>query len=69
MVHFDRNSSLDRAFLLQLDQLSPTLRRNLGRIQKITNLERPIIHFEEGQIIAVSDASVSDDGFASHSYT
>ena len=29
MVHFEPNSSLDHAFLLQLDQLSPALRRNL----------------------------------------
>ena len=38
-------------------------------MQKITNLDSLITHFEEGQIIAVSDASLSDDGFASHSYT
>ena len=69
MVHFDTHSSLDAEFLCLLDSLPPPLCRNVGRIHQITNLDKIITSFKLGNIIAVSDASVSDDSFASHSYT
>ena len=69
MVHFENNSSLDAELFTQLDQLSSPLRRNIGRIHIVTNLDKRSTPFEQGQAIAVSDASVSDDGHASHSYT
>ena len=66
MTHSENNSSLGAEFLIELDQLSSPLCRNLGRIHIIANLDKLIAHFENGQVIAVSDASISDDGYIYH---
>lgn len=52
-----------------IDQLSPTLKRNVVRIQQITNIPRMIQALEEGRLIAVSNTSVSSEGLASRAYT
>ena len=62
-------SDYDSDFLDLLNHLPKPIRRNLGRIHHVSNLHKLIQYLENGDLLAASDASVTDDGFASHSYT
>ena len=63
-----QSSSIDLEFFQHIQRLHPTLRRNIGRIEAITNIEKLADSLEYGNSIAVCDASVNIDQLASHSY-
>ena len=68
-IHFDNRSDLDTNFIQLYQALHPSLKRNIGRITSITYLPGLLTALENGNIIGVSDASVSDENYASHAYT
>lgn len=59
---------IDLEFFNLIDKLHPTLRRNIGRIESITNIDKMMQSFENDQLIAVCDASVNNSQLAAHSY-
>ena len=68
-IYFEHPSELDITFLEAIRKLPPPILRNLGSISIITHLPSLIIEFEQNNVLAVCDASVSGDDYGSHAYT
>ena len=61
-------SEWDSEFVSQITLLSTPSRRNIGQITTLTHIPSIVQTYEDGRLVAVSDASVSDDCFSAHAY-
>ena len=67
--NFTVPSEYDREFVDIINNLDPPLRRNVGLLIKIPHLPSLVQALESSKLIAVSDASMTDDAFCAHAYT